>query len=99
MSVHKPQLPLDRLASFCKRHHIAKLALYGSMLTEAFKSSSDVDLLAFFDPAYQPSLGSLVEMEHELAIMIGHRVDLRTPGDLSPYFKDDVLEHMRLLYV
>ena len=98
MSVTKPLLPLDKLKTFCKKHHIAKLALYGSMLSDEFQTSSDVDLLAFFDKAHIPSLFELSALEEELSCLIGHKVDLRTPGDLSPFFKEDVFKKMRVLY-
>lgn len=94
----KPHLPLEALASFCKKHHIYKLALYGSMLSDSFTKDSDVDLLAFFNQEHTPSLCELSKMQDELSVLIGHLVDLRTPGDLSPYFKDDVLKHMRVIY-
>jgi uncharacterized protein len=98
MSAKKPIIPKDKLPEFCHRHHIAKLALYGSMLNDEFSSHSDVDILVFFNKSYEPSLFDLVDMENELSAMIGRQVDLRTPGDLSPYFKDDVLKHMEILY-
>lgn len=98
MSINKPQLPIDQLKKFCKKHHIVKLALYGSMLREDFTQDSDVDLLAFFDQNFMPSLCELSHMEEELTKLIGHVVDLRTPGDLSPYFKDDVFKRMKVIY-
>lgn len=82
----------DRLATFCAKHHIARLSLFGSVLTGRDRPTSDVDFLVEFEPGHTPGLLALVEMEAELSRLLGGRkVDLRTPGDLSRYFREDVL--------
>lgn len=85
------EVPEDEIASFCKKHHIHKLALFGSVLRDDFGSDSDVDILVKFEPGHVPSLFHLFDMEDELSTILGVRVDLRTPGDLSRYFRQKVL--------
>jgi hypothetical protein len=94
-------LPIDAetLASFCRRHHIRRMALFGSMLQGAARPDSDIDLLVEFDPDSTPGLLALAEMEAELSAVLGGRqVDLRTPRDLSRYFRDEVLRSAEVQY-
>jgi len=90
MAVHVP-VPQDQLAAFCRHYHIRRLAFFGSVLREDFGSDSDVDVLVEFEPDHTPGFLRLAAMEQELSDLVGRRVDLRTPEDLSRYFRDDVL--------
>jgi len=82
----------DRIADFCRKNHICKLALFGSVLQEDFGSESDVDVLVEFEEGHVPGFIRLARMERELSEVFGRRkVDLRTPQDLSRYFREDVL--------
>jgi predicted nucleotidyltransferase len=81
----------ERIAEFCRLHHIVWLALFGSILREDFNPESDIDVLIRFDPEYVPRLFALVQMENELSETLGWRVDLRTPEDPSRYFRERVL--------
>lgn len=88
------------IADFCRRHHIRRLALFGSVLRSDFRSSSDVDVLVEFEAAYVPGLIRLGGIELELSkILGGRKVDMNTPHSLSRYFKDDVLNEAQDLYV
>ena len=74
------------------------MALFGSILTPNFKESRDVDILVKFEESHIPSLFDLVDIEAELGIILGRRVDLRTSNELSHYFRDDVLEQAQVIY-
>jgi predicted nucleotidyltransferase len=95
-----PHLSVDRnqLAAFCRRHHIKKLAFFGSVLRDDFRPDSDVDVLVEFEPGSRAGLIKLAGMELELAEMLDRPVDLRTPAELSRYFRDDVLKHAQVQY-
>lgn len=96
-----PRLPIDRdaLAAFCRRHHIQRLSLFGSVLKGTARPDSDIDLLVEFEPGKAPGLLELAGMEIELTQRLGgRRVDLRTPEDLSRYFRDDVLRTAEVQY-
>ncbi len=82
----------DALRRFCERSGIRKLSLFGSVLTDAFTEASDVDVLVEFEPDRRVGLLGLAGMEIELSEMIGRKVDLRTPAELSRYFRRDVLD-------
>jgi len=81
----------DSLAEFCRRNHIRRLSLFGSVLGEQFGPDSDVDMLVEFEPAVAVSLLDMARMEMELTQMVGRKVDLRTPNELSRYFREQVL--------
>ena len=88
----------DRLDDFCRRHHIARLSLFGSVLTPAFRPDSDVDVLVEFEPGHRIGLIRMAAMERELSQLLGRKADLRTPADLSRYFRDDVLRTAEVQY-
>jgi len=93
------QLPCDKIAEFCKRNRIRKLSLFGSALREDFREDSDVDLLVEFQTGTAPSFLDLARMERELAGLFGGRkIDLRTPKELSRYFRDEVLSSASVQY-
>lgn len=98
MSTRLP-LPADTLAGFCERHHIRRLSLFGSYARGTIRGDSDIDLLVEFERGQEPGLIALAGMELELTDLLdGVRVDLRTPQDLSRYFRDQVLEEAEIQY-
>lgn len=92
MADHHIEIPREQLAEFCQRNHIRRLSLFGSVLRDDFRPDSDVDMLVEFEPGRTPSLLAMAGLEMELSEMLGRRVDLRTPKDLSRYFRDEVVE-------
>lgn len=89
----------DKL-EFCKKHHIQRLAIYGSTFRSDFGPESDVDVLVDFEPGHTPGFFKLFEMEEELSNLLGwNKVDLRTPQDLSPYFRDKIIQSAEVQYV
>ena len=88
----------QKLSSFSRRHHIARLSLYGSVLRPDFRPDSDIDVLVEFKPGHAPGFG-IVTMEKELSDLLGRKVDLRTPGDLSRYFREQVIREASVQYV
>jgi predicted nucleotidyltransferase len=90
----------EKIADFCRRHHIRKLSFFGSVLRDDFGPESDVDVLVEFEPGMTPGLFGIVAMEFELGEIFGagRRVDLRTPLDLSRYFRDEVIASAEPLY-
>ena len=91
-------LPKEKIAGFCKSNHIRKLSLFGSVLHGDFRPDSDVDLLVEFDPEHIPGFFKLAHMERELSGIIGKKVDLRTPQELSKYFRTQVLSEAEVQY-
>ena len=98
--VDAPQLALsrDEIEAFCLRNHIRKLSLFGSILTPRFRAESDVDVLVEFEPGRVPGLFGLAGMEIELSERLGRKVDLRTPEELSRYFRDKVVAGAAVQY-
>ena len=88
----------EKIAEFCRRNHIIKLALFGSALRDELKSDSDIDILVEFEKGHVPGLITFAGMEIELSDMVGRKVDLRTAGDLSRYFRDEVVNSAEVQY-
>ena len=92
-------LPKEQIADFCRRRHIRRLAIFGSALRSDFNESSDIDILVEFEPEQSPGLFGMARMERELSALLGGRkVDLRTPEDLSRYFRQEVLNEAEVQY-
>ena len=98
MSKAHIDLPRTKIAEFCKRHHIRRLSLFGSVLRSDFRSDSDIDLLVEFDPDHIPGLIRLAGMEIELTEIMGRKADIRTAQDLSRYFRQEVLNSAEVQY-
>ena len=95
-------LPIDvdkrRLVDFCRKNNISKLAFFGSVLRENFRPDSDVDVLVEFLPDHEPGLIKMSAMERELSEILGRKADLRTPEDLSRYFREEVITGSEVQY-
>jgi predicted nucleotidyltransferase len=91
-------VPRDRISEFCKRNHIRKLSLFGSVLRGDFRENSDVDVLIEFESGHGTGFFGLARMERELSSILGRKVDLRTPQELSKYFRDEVLSQAEIQY-
>lgn len=85
------------IAEFCRKHHIKKLSLFGSVLREDFTPDSDIDVLVEFESGHVPGL-AFFDIEHKLCHLLGRKVDLHTPQFLSRYFRDEVLSEAEVLY-
>jgi predicted nucleotidyltransferase len=92
-------IPEDKIAEFCQRHHIRKLSLFGSVLRDDFTPESDVDVLVEFEPGHVPGFITLAGIEIELSEILGRKADVRTPAELSRYFRQEVLDIAEVKYV
>jgi predicted nucleotidyltransferase len=89
----------EGLSAVCRRHHIRRLSLFGSVLKGTIRPESDVDLLVEFERGKEPGLIGLARIGAELsALLNGRPVDLRTLGDLSRYFRDEVIRTAEAQY-
>jgi hypothetical protein len=95
LSIHR-----EKIAVFCQKHHIRKLAFFGSALRDDFQPESDVDVLVEFVPGTTVGFFKLYDLEEELSrILGGRKVDMNTPKSLSKYFRDKVLAEAEVQYV
>lgn len=93
------QLPKEKIAEFCRKNHIKKLSLFGSVLKGIDDENSDIDILVEFEKGFVPGFIGFSRMESELSgIIDGQKVDLRTPEELSRYFRDEVISLSRVEY-
>lgn len=90
-------VPKDQLADFCRKNHIRKLALFGSVLREDFRPDSDVDVLVEFEPGHVPGFG-FIRIQEELSQLFGRTVDLVTPKFLNRRIRDEVVRNAEVQY-
>ena len=91
-------LPIDKIRQYCETQPIARLSLFGSALRDEMTEESDIDLLVEYLPGARVSYFTLVRHEIDMREIIGWKVDLRTPNELSRFFRQDVLDSARKLY-
>lgn len=91
-------LPKEKIAEFCRSNHIRKLSLFGSVLHGDFSPESDIDFLVEFDADHIPGFIKLAGMEIELSEILGRKVDLRTPQELSRHFRQEVVDTAEVQY-
>ena len=92
------KIPHDRIAEFCQRWRVRKLSLFGSVIRDDFTPESDVDVLVEFRIGCNPGLRFFGEMPDELSQILSRKVDLNTAQDLSPYFRQEVLDEAEVIY-
>ncbi|MBE0410175.1 MAG: nucleotidyltransferase family protein [Anaerolineales bacterium] len=89
----------EEIDSFCQERHIRRLSIFGSALRSELRADSDIDVLVEFDRSHIPGLFGVARIERDLSELFGGRkVDLRTPEDLSRYFRDQVIREAKVLY-
>ena len=90
-------IPKDKIADFCRRHHIRRLSVFGSALRGELAPDSDVDVLVEFQKDQEPGF-AFFDMQDELSQLLGRKVDLHTPNFLSRYFRDKVVREAEVQY-
>ena len=89
----------DSITQFCTQRQIKRLALFGSVLRDDFRSDSDIDVVVEFMPGKRVGMLAMSQIERELSQLFGGRtVDLRTAAELSRYFRNDVLQKAEVCY-
>jgi predicted nucleotidyltransferase len=87
------------IRDFCRRHHVRRLSLFGSVLRDDFRPDSDVDVLVEFEPGRRYTYFTLAEVEEDLSRLLGRKVDLHMPKTLHPFLRDKVLGQAEAVYV
>lgn len=91
-------VPGEKIAAFCRRHHIRKLAFFGSVLRDDFESGSDIDVLVEFERGHVPGF-SFIRIQEELSSLLGgQQVDLVTFKALNRRVKDRILAAAQVQY-
>ncbi|HAK96476.1 MAG TPA: nucleotidyltransferase [Planctomycetes bacterium] len=99
MRLHGLDVPQDRIAAYCRANGIRRLAFFGSVLREDFGPDSDVDVLVELEPEVRVGYLGMARMARELTALLGRTVDMRTPAELHPAFRDAVLREALTGYV
>lgn len=92
-------VPPEQIEAFCRKHHIRKLALFGSVLTDEFKDESDVDVLVEFEDGHTPNFFRFIDMQDELSTLFeGRPIDMVTYKALNRHLRDSVLASSQVQY-
>jgi hypothetical protein len=97
MSAPRIEGPHDKIAEFCRKHRIRRLAFFGSVLRDDFRPDSDVDVLVEFEPGQTPGW-EFFSIERKLSAILARKVDLNTKGFLGKYVRDRVLREAQIVY-
>lgn len=98
MKLHGIDIPGDKIADFCRRHGVSKLALFGSILRDDFRPNSDIDVLVEYPPGRTPSLLRFAGQQMELTALLGREVHLHTPPMLPPRSREQLRSTARVQY-
>jgi predicted nucleotidyltransferase len=91
-------VPRKQIQIFCQRHHIRRMSFFGSVLRDDFGPESDIDVLVEFEEGARVTLFDMVDMQDELAALLGRHIDLATPDGLNRHLQADVLAHAQVIY-
>ena len=99
MTLHGIEIPREQIAAFCRENGIRRLSLFGSILRDDFRPDSDIDVLVEFQAGVRVGYLAIARMARELADILERDVDMRTPAELHPAFRDEVMEEALIEYV
>lgn len=90
----------EAIAALCRRHHIARLEVFGSAARgEDFKPQSDADLLVAFEPGVRVGLDEWDAARRDFEAVLGRRVDLVQAGAVrNPFVLRQIERERELLY-
>ena len=98
MTEVKIKVPRDKITDFCRRHHIRRLSLFGSVLREDFHLDSDVDVLVEFEQEAQVGFIALSRMQRALSELLQRPVDLVPREGLKPKIRETILSSAEVIY-
>jgi predicted nucleotidyltransferase len=75
VQAEKPKIDSRRVSRLCKKHHIRRLAIFGSILRDDFNADSDIDLLYDPEPGHGDSLHEYMNALNAFTALFGRRVD------------------------
>jgi predicted nucleotidyltransferase len=99
MVSHNINVPMEKIAEFCRKWKVRRFSLFGSVLREDFGPDSDVDVLLSFLPDSTWDLLDLVDMRDELVALFGREVDLvEEEGLRNPFRRSSILSTRQVVY-
>ncbi|HIK19159.1 MAG TPA: nucleotidyltransferase family protein [Leptolyngbyaceae cyanobacterium M33_DOE_097] len=82
-AIQNLNLPIAQVKELCDRWQIAEFAVFGSVLRDDFKPTSDIDVLITFAPGARKGLLTLARIKHELEELLGRSVDISTKRSIE----------------
>lgn len=91
-------IPMEKIVTLCRHHHIHELALFGSVLRDDFGPDSDIDVLIKFEPDTRIGYFRFFGIEQELANILKREVELFTPESLKQFAREEALRTCKVIY-
>lgn len=88
-----------RLVDFCRKWKITRLAFFGSVLRDDFRSDSDVDVMVRFAPDIDWSSYDYFAMREEIEDLFARPVDVVEEGTIrNPIKRRCIYENLEVVY-
>jgi predicted nucleotidyltransferase len=100
MNLRNIQLSHTAIEQFCRKWNLRELSVFGSVLRDDFRPTSDVDVLVTLTPGSAMTFEGFLEMREELSQMFGGReIDLIQKRLLrNPFLRERILTTRKVLY-
>lgn len=96
------EMNIDRIVALCKKYKVARLWVFGSILTPRFRDDSDIDFLVDFDEKQIDLLDyadNFFNFIHEIEAVVGRKVDMVVNKSIkNRFFRDEVNETRMLVW-
>jgi predicted nucleotidyltransferase len=98
MTITRIKIPQKKIAEYCQKNQIKRMAFFGSVLREDFSPESDLDILVVFEPTAKVSFITLGKMKRELSKIFNRPIDLVPQDGLKPAIRESVLSSAMEVY-
>lgn len=96
------EMNIDKIVALCKKYKVARLWVFGSILTPRFNDDSDIDFLVDFDEKHIELLDyadNFFNFIHEIESVVGRKVDMIVNKSVkNRFFRTEIDETRRLLW-
>ena len=94
------ELNKDKLIELCDTHKVKELYLFGSVLTDKFSDTSDIDMLIQFNPVdLLEYFDNYMDLKEKLEILFQRPIDLvENQAIRNPIFRKVIEREKQLVY-
>ena len=100
--MHLVEINIHKIIEICKRFHVRKLWVFGSILTNRFSEQSDVDLCVDFDKSQIDVFDyadNFFDFQYALEDLLGRKIDITEDSAVrNPFFRQELNQTRQLIY-
>ena len=100
--MHLVEINIHKIIELCKRFHVRKLWVFGSILTNRFSDQSDVDLCVDFDKSQIDVFDyadNFFDFQYALEDLLGRKIDITEDSAVrNPFFRQELNQTRQLIY-